>query len=133
MRSCSATVPAGGDAEVRVDDATGYQADNTRKVLLDPMPAVPIAVVVADPTGSTGGLYVERALTVAGNGHEFSVDVRDGREVAKWTEADRSRIAAMFVLGTRTLDRQGRDAIRNYLNAAARCCWPWALTWIRAH
>ena len=110
------TVPAVGDAEIRVDDATGYQADNARKVLLDPMPAVPIAVVVADPTGSTGGLYIERALTVAGNGHEFSVDVRDGREVAKWNEAEQSRIAAIFVLGTRTLDRQGRDAIRNYLN-----------------
>ena len=71
---------------------------------------------MADPTGSTGGLYVERALTVAGDGHEFAVDVRDGREVANWNEADRSRIAAMFVLGTRTLDRNGRDAIRNYLN-----------------
>ena len=75
------SLPAGGDAEVRVDDAAGYQPDNARRVLLDPTPAVPIAVVVADPTGSTGGLYVERALTVAGNGREFDVDVRDGREV----------------------------------------------------
>jgi hypothetical protein len=105
-----------GDAEIRVDDLTGYQADNVRKVLLDPGPAVPIAVVVTDPTGSTGGLYVERALTVAGDGHEFDVDVRDGREVAKWNEADQSRIAAIFVLGTRTLDRSGRDIVRNYLN-----------------
>jgi hypothetical protein len=111
-----ASLPADGDVEIRVDDATGYQADNARKVLLDPTPAVPIGVVVADPTGSTGGLYVERALTVAGNGHEFNVDVRDGREIAKWSEADQPRIAAMFVLGTRTLDRKGRDAIRNYLN-----------------
>ena len=110
------TLPPGGNAEIRIDDATGYQADNARQVLLDPAPAVPIAVVVADPTGSTGGLYVERALTVAGNGREFAVDVRDGREVAKWSEADQSRIAAMFVLGTRTLDRKGRDVIRAYLN-----------------
>jgi hypothetical protein len=110
------SLPAGGDAEVQIDDATGYQADNTRKVLLDPTPAVPIAVVVADPTGSTGGLYVERALTVAGNGREFAVEVRDGRDVAKWGGADQSRIAAMFVLGTRTLDRKGRDAIRSYLD-----------------
>jgi hypothetical protein len=41
-------------------------------VLLDPSPAIPIAVIVADPTGSTGGLYIERALTVAGEGHEFA-------------------------------------------------------------
>ena len=69
---------------------------------------------------------------MAGNGREFDVDVRDGREVAKWNEADLSRIAAMFVLGTRTLDRKGRDLIRNYLEAAARCCWRWALTSTRA-
>src|SRR6185503_11565671 len=43
----SGSLPAGGDAEVRVDDAIGYQADNIRKVLLESMPAVPIAVVVA--------------------------------------------------------------------------------------
>ncbi|MBY0495285.1 MAG: BatA domain-containing protein [Cyanobacteria bacterium] len=109
------SLPAGGDAEVRVDDVSGYQPDNSRKVLLDPAPSVPIAIVVADPTGSTGGLYVERALKVAGNGREFSVDVRDGREVAKWTGAELSKIAAMFVLGTRTLDRNGREVIRNYL------------------
>ena len=108
-------LPATGDVEVRVDDAAGYQPDNTRKVVLDPAPPVPITVVVADPTGSTGGLYVERALKVAGGGREFEVDVRDGRDVAKLTEAERSRIAAMFVLGTRTLDRNGREAVRNYL------------------
>lgn len=111
-----ASLPAVGDAEIQVDDATGYQADNARKVMLDRTPAIPIAVVVADPAGSTGGLYVERALKVAGDGQEFEVDVRDGREVATWNEADRSRIAAMFVLGTRTLDRNGRDTVRNYLN-----------------
>jgi hypothetical protein len=109
------SLPAGGDAEVRVDDVSGYQPDNARKVVLDPAPAVSIAIVVADPTGSTGGLYVERALKVAGNGREFDVDVRDGRDAARWTDADLSRIAAMFVLGTRTLDRTGRAAVRNYL------------------
>jgi hypothetical protein len=111
----STSLRASGDAEVRVDDAQGYQPDNARKVLLDPTPAVPIAVVVADPTGSTGGLYVERALKVAGNGLEFDVDVRDGREVVQWSEPELSRIAAMFVLGTRTLDRNGREVVRNYL------------------
>ena len=113
-------LPAGGDVEVRVDDATGYQADNARKVLLEPAPSVPIAVVVADPTGSTGGLYVERALKVAGNGREFDVEVRDGRQIVKWTEADRSRIAAIFVLGTRTLDRSGREIIRKYLSGGGQ-------------
>jgi hypothetical protein len=76
---------------------------------------VPIAVIVADPTGAVGGLYIERALSVAGNGREFDVDVRDGRELARVTAAEMSRNAALFVLGTRTLDRTGRELIRNYL------------------
>ena len=109
------TLPATGDAAVRVDDVTGYQADNVRTVRLDSTAAVPLGVVVADPTGAVGGLYLERALAVAGDGREFDVDVRDGREVANWTQEETSRLAAMFVLGTRTLDRTGRDRIKNYL------------------
>jgi hypothetical protein len=100
---------------VRIDDPNGYQPDNVRLVRLESTPAVPIAVVVADPTGAVGGLYVERALSVAGDGREFDVDVRDGREVGRLTEADLSKDAAIFLLGTRTLDRAGRELIRNYL------------------
>lgn len=108
-------LPPSGDAEVRIDDPNGYQPDNVRLVRLESTPAVPIAVVVADPTGAVGGLYVERALSVAGDGREFDVDVRDGREVGRLTEADLSKDAAIFLLGTRTLDRAGRELIRNYL------------------
>jgi hypothetical protein len=54
-------------------------------------------------------------LSVAGNGREFDVDVRDGRDVAARGSADLSRAAAMYVLGTRTLDRSGRELIKNYL------------------
>jgi hypothetical protein len=115
-----AALPPGGDAELRVDDEAGYQSDNVRALRLDGNPAIQVAIVVADPTGATGGLYVERALKVAGDGREFSVDVRDGRAVSQWTEADRARLAAMFVLGTRTLDRAGREAIRNYLASGGR-------------
>jgi hypothetical protein len=111
----AAALPASGDAEVRVDDAAGYQGDNARSVRLEAVPAIPIAVVVSDPTGAVGGLYVERALTVAGAGREFDVDVRDGRDVAAGGTDDLSRTAAMFVLGTRTLDRGGRELIKTYL------------------
>jgi hypothetical protein len=76
---------------------------------------MPIAVIVADPTGSTGGLYLERALNVAGGGREFRVDVLDGRDVAKWAQDDLNRRAVVFVLGTRTLDRAGRDLVKTYI------------------
>lgn len=114
------TLPSTGDAEVRVDDAAGYQPDNVRVITLDPSPAVTIGVVVADPTGATGGLYLERALTVAGEGGEFDVDVRDGREVSAWGPDDMTRVGAVFVLGTRTLDRAGREWLRTYLEQGGR-------------
>ena len=111
----TAALPTTGQAEVRVDDAAGYQTDNVRVLDLDPAPAIPIGIVVADPTGATGGLYLERALSVAGGGREFEIDVRDGREAGQWTQDDLSRMGALFILGTRTLDRTGRDLIRTYL------------------
>ncbi len=113
-------LPPAGDAEVRIADASGYQPDNVRMVRLESTPAIPVAIVVADPTGAVGGLYLERALAVAGNGREFDVDVLDGREVASWTSRDASKIAAVFVLGTRTLDRTGRDLIKSYLNGGGQ-------------
>jgi hypothetical protein len=113
-------LPPAGDAEVRIADASGYQPDNVRMVRLESTPAIPVAIVVADPTGAVGGLYLERALAVAGNGREFDVDVLDGREVAGWTSRDASKIAAVFVLGTRTLDRTGRDLIKSYVNGGGQ-------------
>jgi hypothetical protein len=109
------TLPRAGDAEVRIDDASGYQGDNVRRVSLDPAPAAPVAIIVTDPTGATGGLYLERALAVAKGGREFRVDVLDGRELVKWTPADLAGRDAVFVLGTRTLDRAGREMVRTYL------------------
>jgi hypothetical protein len=109
------TLPRTGAAEVRIVDPIGYELDNARVLSLDRQTAVPIAVIVADPTGSTGGLYLERALNVAGGGREFRVDVLDGREVAKWAQDDLNRRAVVFVLGTRTLDRAGRDLLKTYI------------------
>lgn len=107
--------PSTGLVDVSVDDRTGYQADNTRRVDLSTTPMIPVAIVVADPTGATGGLYLERALAVAGGGNEFDVEVLDGRDVARWTPGELSRQGAIFIAGTRTLDRIGRERLRDYL------------------
>ena len=111
----SGTLPRTGAAEVRITDAIGYALDNARILGLDRQSAAPIAIVVADPTGSTGGLYLERALNVARGGREFRVDVIDGAALSKWAQDDLDRRAVLFVLGTRTLDRTGRDMINSYL------------------
>jgi hypothetical protein len=109
------TLPRTGVAEVQIADAIGYQLDNKRILALDPQSTTPIAIVVADPTGSTGGLYLERALNVARGGREFRVEVMDGATLSKWAQDDLDRRAVLFVLGTRTLDRAGRDMIKTYL------------------
>ena len=111
----SGTLPRTGVVEVRITDAIGYELDNTRVLGLDRQSAAPIAIVVADPTGSTGGLYLERALNVARGGSEFRVDVIDGAALSKWAQDDLDRRAVLFVLGTRTLERAGREMINSYL------------------
>jgi hypothetical protein len=111
----TATLPRTGQAEVRLDDQAGYQLDNRRVLSLEPPSAIPVAVVIADPTGASGGLYVERALNVVGGGREFRVDVLDGAAVATWAQDDLNRRAVVFVLGTRTLGRTGREMMKTYL------------------
>ncbi len=108
-------IPATGAAQVVVDDAAGYQGDNIRHLVLEPRPAIEVTVVVADPTGATGGLYVERALAVAGGGREFKVDAVDGRAFSAWTADAVARQGAIVLVGTRTLDRTGRELVKNYL------------------
>lgn len=113
-------LPGSGAARVVVEDAVGYLGDNTRYLVLDPPSAASIAVVVSDPTGATGGLYVERALAVAGEGREFSVDAIDGRVFSSWTDEAIARYTALVALGTRTLDRAGRERVRTYVNAGGQ-------------
>lgn len=116
----STTLPRTGQAEVRIDDERGYQLDNAKPLLLDPQSAIPVAVIVSDPTGATGGLYIERALNVAGGGREFRVEVIDGAGLAKWAQDDLDRRSVVFLLGTRTLDRAGREMIKRYLARGGR-------------
>jgi hypothetical protein len=116
----NASLPRSGDAAVQIDDAGGYQLDNVRSLALDAQSATPIAVIVSDPTGASGGLYLERALNVAGGGREFRVDVLDGAALSKWAQDDLNRRAVVFVLGTRTLDRTGRELIKAYLSQGGR-------------
>jgi len=112
----AAQLPARGAAEVRIEDVEGYQPDNARFFVLDPPSPIPVAVITADPTGLVGGLYVERALGVAAEGRAFRVTVVDGRTFSGWSPAQVDEHAALVVLATRTLERQGRDTIARYLS-----------------
>lgn len=115
--SFDAVVPSAGAASVAVTDAGGVAADDVRYLVLDPPAPVRVTVVVSDPTALRGGLYVERALGVADEGRAFTTTVVDGRAFSSWTTGELAREQALVVVGTRTLDRRGREAIRSYLAA----------------
>jgi len=121
VRLTSAALPNRGGASVEIDDPDGYQGDNARYVVLDPPGAVPVMVVTADPPGSSNaGLYVERALSVADEGHAFTVTVQDGRAFSALTPQQFGPPAAIIVLGTTTLDRDGRERIANFIRTGGR-------------
>lgn len=108
-------LPSTGAARVTIDDPEGYVADNTRYLVLDPPRPTTVTVVVADPSMLRGGLYVERALGAAAGPRTFGLTVVDGRTLSTTSAADLARQDAVVVLGTRTLDRNGRDRLAGYL------------------
>jgi hypothetical protein len=116
-----ATLPPRGGIEVGITDAAGYQADNTRYLVLDPASAVPVIVLTADsPDTSREGIYVERALGVAGSGIAYHVRTMDGRQFGALKPEEFGDPAAIVVLGTRSLERQSRQTIASYLKKGGR-------------
>jgi hypothetical protein len=90
-------------------------ADDTRYLALDPAEPTRILVLVADPSALGGGLYVERALGAAIGGQAFDPTVVDGRSLSAWTAEQMSREDALVLLGTRSLERRGRELVGGYL------------------
>jgi hypothetical protein len=115
----TAALPARGVAGVSIDDPEGFQGDNARFWLLEPPRPVTVLVLTADPPESaTTGLYVQRALEAAADTWPMRVVVEDGRRYSAATTAERPD--ALVVIGTRTLDRRGRDRLSSYLREGGR-------------
>ncbi len=111
-------VPARGAVSVEIDDADGFFGDNRRYMVLDPTPAVPVLVLAAETVMSNAGLYLQRALEVAGGEAPFDVTLVDGRGFP--SGPDLAAQAAVFVSGTRSLNRQGREALAAYLQGGGQ-------------
>jgi hypothetical protein len=114
------SLPAKGDVQVSVEDPVGYQGDNTRYVSLDSALSMPVTIIVADPAGTARGMYIERALSVIAGGREFRAEAVDGRQFSSWTTDAVANRAAVVLSGTRTLDRRGRELVKNYLAAGGQ-------------
>jgi hypothetical protein len=106
-------LPEGGVAVATVADAGGAPGDDTRYVVLDPPPASRIVMVTSGGTAPEA-FYLERALAASSAANRFDAQRAAGSQVA--AALDRAP-AAVVLLATRTLDRQGREALTSFLEA----------------
>lgn len=113
------TLPRDGVAAVIVDDRDGAPADNARYLPLAPAPAPHVAVVTAAPPDSARtGLYVQRALEAGAETWPVRVTVQDGRDVSARPLVPPP--SAVVLVGSRTLDRRGREQVAAYLRDGGR-------------
>jgi hypothetical protein len=105
--------PRTGRLEFAIDDETGYAADNSRHVILDP-PLQTRVLVVTTSGARQSGLYVARALEAADE-HAFEVRVASGAEASAMASEEMAKHAAIVLLSTNGLDRRGREEIAVYL------------------
>ena len=103
-------------ATVTVDDPGGFAADDSRHLVLDPAASARITVIVADPTALRGGLYVRAGA----RGRERRPGLRRHRgrrprDVGLDARTSWTREHALVILGTRTLERGGRELVARYL------------------
>lgn len=111
-------LPARGAAEVEIDDEDGFPGDNRRYLVLDPPPSVPVLVLTSEAVMSNAGLYLQSALDAAGGEAPFEAELIDGRRFS--AEPALAGRAAVFVSGTRSLDRRGREALAGYLEGGGQ-------------
>jgi len=104
--------PASGSLEVTIDDPGGFDADNTRYVILGRSSRAAV-LVLTNSGAAESAFYLMRALDAAGDGDGagFEATLARGATLAAMTPADLERIQAVIVLSTRGLDRRARENI----------------------
>ena len=112
------TGPATGSLVLSVDDASGYEADNARFVMMDPLPR-PVALIVTSGADAGSGFYLARAIDAAStNGTDgFEPKIVSGSQTSGMDAAALSRYRAIILLSTRGLDRRARAPIAAFVRA----------------
>lgn len=120
------TAPAGSSVDVpvryraadrgvltaTVDDPAGFQADNTRLLLLDPSSRTRVSIVTGLDRES--GLYVARALQSADGEDGFDVEEQASAFLGRGAN-QQTGDAAVVLLSTRGLDRRARETIAAFV------------------
>jgi aerotolerance regulator-like protein/VWA domain-containing protein len=108
-------LPAAGVVSVTVDDRDGYEADNARFLVLDVAAPQPVLAITNNGSVTGDAFYLDRALSIGGGATTFKVTVASGESI---TRDDQVRpYSTVLLLGTKGLDRRGRDALLGFLNA----------------
>jgi hypothetical protein len=126
VASAPFTAPAGASVDVpmryraadrgvltaAVDDPAGFQADNSRLLLLDPSRRTRVWIVAGQDRQS--GLYVARALQSADGDEGFDVEEQAAALLAPVSNQQPGD-AAVVLLSTRGLDRKTRDTMAAFV------------------
>ncbi len=109
-------LPAGRWAAVRVDDASGAQADNVRYVVLDEQARPSVLIVTSAGDLSREAFYVEQALLAPGaDGRAYASEGAAAADLAGWEQARLDRHTAVILFSTKGLEHRGRQVLTAYL------------------
>ena len=96
-----------------VDDPAGFQADNSRLLLLDPSLRTRVWIVAGQDRET--GLYVTRALQSADGDEGFDVEEQAAALLSPAANPHTPGDAVVVLLSTRGLDRKSRDTIAAFV------------------
>ena len=112
-----AALPEAGVASVQVVDPEGYAGDDRRYVLLDPLPATRVLVVANGGRGGSDAYFVDRALAAGADDAPFAARVTAPAAVSSLDPGAWEAIAAVLILGTDGLEREGRERLAAFVAA----------------
>lgn len=112
-------VPAGTAPQslaATVGDRAGYAADNARYTIANAVSAPAVLAVTASGQPSES-FFLERAVTVADADRGFRFVARGGPAFAAMRPGDLAAFDVVAILGTRGIDRRGRDLLAGYVRS----------------
>lgn len=109
-------LPSRGAARAWIEDASGYAADDSRYLVLDPPASVFVRVVTATGDLARDAFYVERAFGALEGESRFHLEGVASSGVGA-IAGPPTPPAAVMLLSTRGLDRRAADALRAYVAA----------------
>ncbi len=111
------TLPETGVASVQVVDPDGYPGDDRRYLLLDPLPPARVLAVANGGRGGSDAFFVDRALAAGAEQAPVALRVTAPDAVSSLDPGEWEAIAAVLILGTDGLGREGRERLAAFVAA----------------